>query len=168
MKKITIGGNPITLIGNNVQIGQKAPDFKALKSNLEEFKLSDHFGKVIILTSFPSIDTGICALQTKRFNQEIGNFKDKALLVTISNDLPFALDRYCAAEGITNAITLSDHRLTDFGLKYGLLIEELRLLGRSVFVIDQNGKISYQEILDEIKQEPNYEPALEVVRNLIK
>ncbi|CAM3173335.1 thiol peroxidase [Streptobacillus felis] len=163
--KVTMGGNPITLIGSVVKVGQKAPEFKAVKGDLSEFKLSDYLGKKIVLTSFPSIDTGICAMQAARFNQEIGKFDD-AVLITISNDLPFALNRYCGANGIDNAITISDHKDVDFGMKYGMLIEELRLLARAVFVIDKEGNIAYMEVCPEIKSEPNYEKALEVLKRL--
>lgn len=164
--KITMGGNPITLIGNRLNVGDEAYNFKALKQDLTEFKLEDHKDKIIVLTTFPSIDTGICALQAKRFNQEAANFSENVLLITISNDLPFALSRYCADNGIKNAITLSDHKDLDFSLNYGILIEELRLLARTVYII-KNGKIEYIEILPEIKAEPNYEKALEVLKTLI-
>ncbi|WP_073507969.1 thiol peroxidase [Streptobacillus notomytis] len=163
--KVTMGGNPITLIGNQVKVGEMAPDFKALKGDLSEFKLSDYLGKKIVLTSFPSIDTGICAIQATKFNQEISKFDD-AVLITISNDLPFALNRYCGANGIDNAITISDHKDVDFGMKYGMLIEELRLLSRAVFVIDKEGKLAFIEVCQEIKSEPNYEEALKVLSRI--
>ncbi|ACZ00953.1 thiol peroxidase [Streptobacillus moniliformis] len=163
--KVTMAGNPITLVGNQVKVGEMAPDFKALKGDLSEFKLSDYLGKKIILTSFPSIDTGVCAIQATKFNQEISKFDD-AVLITISNDLPFALNRYCGANGINNAITISDHKDVDFGMKYGMLIEELRLLSRAVFVIDKEGKLAFIEVCEEIKNEPNYEEALKVLRSI--
>lgn len=165
--KITMGGNELTLIGNEVKVGEKAPDFTALRDDLTEFKLSDNLGKAMIITTFPSIDTGICAIQTTKFNQEIAKLGDEVLLVTLSNDLPFALKRYCGAHGIDNAITLSDHRDVDFGMKYGVLIKELRLLGRTVFVLDKEGNITYMEILPEIKAEPNYEKALENLKKVM-
>lgn len=165
--KVTMGGNELNLIGSEVKVGQKAPDFTALKGDLSEFKLSENLGKAMIITTFPSIDTGICALQTNKFNQEIGKFGEEVLLVTLSNDLPFALSRYCGANGISNAITLSDHRDVDFGMKYGVLIKELRLLSRTTFVIDKEGIIRYIEILPEIKSEPNYEKALEELKKVL-
>ncbi|WP_156298886.1 thiol peroxidase [Streptobacillus canis] len=163
--KITMGGNPITLIGNEVKIGQMAPNFKAVKGDMSEFKFSDYLGKKIVLTSFPSIDTGICAMQATKFNHEISKFED-TVLITVSNDLPFALSRYCSVNGIENAITISDHKDVDFGMKYGMLIEELRLLARAVFVIDKEGKIAYIEVCQEIKSEPDYEKALSVLNTL--
>ena len=125
---ITMGGNPLTLIGNEVKVGEKAPIFKAINKNLEEVSLEQFLGKVVVLTSFPSIDTGICAIQAAKFNNELAKYEDEVSIITISNDLPFALGRFCAANGINNAITLSDHRDLEFANNYGMLLKELRLL----------------------------------------
>lgn len=165
--KITMGGNPMTLLGKEVKVGDKAPIFKAVNVDLSEFNLKNYLGKAIVLTSFPSVDTGICAMQAAKFNNEVGKFGDKAIIITVSNDLPFALTRYCAANGVENAITVSDHKDLDFSMNYGMLIEELRLLARAVFVIDKEGIIRYIEIANEVKTELNYDKALEVLKELI-
>lgn len=164
---ITMGGNPLTLIGNEVKIGEKAPMFKAINKNLEEVSLEQFLGKVVVLTSFPSIDTGICAMQAAKFNNELAKYEDEVSIITISNDLHFALGRFCAANGINNAITLSDHRDLEFANSYGMLLKELRLLARAVFVIDKKGQIAYKEVAKEIKTELNYDAALEVVMKAI-
>ena len=164
---ITMGGNPLTLIGNEVKVGEKAPMFKAINKNLEEVSLEQFLGKVVVLTSFPSIDTGICAMQAAKFNNELAKYENEVSIITISNDLPFALGRFCAANGINNAITLSDHRDLEFANSYGMLLKELRLLARAVFVIDKKGQIVYKEVAEEIKTELNYDAALEVVMKAI-
>jgi len=164
--KITMGGNPLTLVGNEVKVGEMAPLFKAINKNLEEVSLKEFLGKVIVLTSFPSIDTGICAMQAAKFNNELSKY-DEVSVITISNDLPFALGRYCGANGINNAVTLSDHRDLEFANSYGMLLKELRLLARAVFIIDKKGQIIYKEVVSEIKTELNYEAALEVVKKAI-
>lgn len=164
--KITMGGNPLTLVGNEVKVGEMAPLFKAINKNLEEVSLKEFLGKVIVLTSFPSIDTGICAMQAAKFNNELSKY-DEVSIITISNDLPFALGRYCGANGINNAVTLSDHRDLEFANSYGMLLKELRLLARAVFIIDKKGQIIYKEVVSEIKTELNYEAALEVVKKAI-
>lgn len=165
--KITMGGNEVTLIGNEVKVGDKAPLFKALDKDLKEVNFKDFIGKTVILTSFPSIDTGICSLQTIKFNNEVSKFGKDVVLITISNDLPFAISRYCAVNGIENAITLSDYRDLEFANSYGMLIKELRLLGRSVFIIDKEGIIKHIDICEEIKTEVNYEKALEVLKAVL-
>ena len=164
--KITMGGNPLTLVGNEVKVGEMAPLFKAINKNLEEVSLKEFLGKVIVLTSFPSIDTGICAMQAAKFNNELSKY-DEVSVITISNDLPFALGRYCGANGINNAVTLSDHRDLEFANSYGMLLKELRLLARAVFIIDKKGQIIYKEVASEINTELNYEAALEVVKKAI-
>lgn len=165
--QITMGGNPITLVGDLKKVGDKAPNFKALNTELKEVLLEEMKGKVIVLTSFPSVDTGICAMQVIKFNQEIAKLKDDVTLITLSNDLPFALKRYCGTNGIENALTLSDYRDLEFANNYGTLIKELRLLARTVFVIDKEGIIRYAEICSEIKSEVNFEKTLEIVKELI-
>ena len=127
---VTFKGNPITLLGEEVKKGDKAKDFTVLGTDLSEVKLSDYAGKVVVISVFPSVDTGVCALQLTRFNQEAANFDKNVQLITISADLPFALGRYCADKGIKNALTASDHKELDFGTKYGFVIKELRLLSR--------------------------------------
>ena len=165
--KVTFKGNPVTIVGEEVKVGEKARDFTVLASDLREVKLSDYAGEVVVITVFPSVDTGVCALQLARFNQEAANFSDDVQLLTISVDLPFALGRYCADKGIKNALTASDHKNLDFGLKYGFVIKELRLLTRGTIIVDKEGIIRYVEYVPEVGQEPNYDAALEVVKKLV-
>jgi len=163
---ITFGGNPLTLAGNEIKVGAKAPDFYALNSKLQPVKLSDFDGTVRIISVFPSIDTPVCAAQTRRFNVEAANLGDVQIL-TVSCDLPFALGRFCAAEGIDKEITLSDHKELDFGLKYGFAIDELRLLSRGVVVVDKDGVVKHVEYVKEITEEPDYDSAIEAVKKII-
>jgi len=163
---ITFGGNPLTLAGNEIKVGAKAPDFYALNSKLQPVKLSDFDGKVRIISVFPSIDTPVCAAQTRRFNVEAANLGDVQIL-TVSCDLPFALGRFCAAEGIDKEITLSDHKELDFGLKYGFVIDELRLLARGVVVVDKNGIVKYVEYVKEVTDEPDFDSAIKAAGELI-
>jgi thiol peroxidase len=163
---ITFGGNPLTLAGNEIKVGAKAPDFYALNSKLQPVKLSDFDGKVRIISVFPSIDTPVCAAQTRRFNVEAANLGDVQIL-TVSCDLPFALGRFCAAEGIDKEITLSDHKELDFGLKYGFAIDELRLLSRGVVVVDKDGVVKHVQYVKEITEEPDYDSAIEAVKKII-
>jgi thiol peroxidase len=163
---ITFGGNPLTLAGTEIKVGDKAPDFYALNSKLEPVKLSDFNGKTRIISVFPSIDTPVCAAQTRRFNVEAASLGDVQIL-TVSCDLPFALGRFCAAEGIDKEITLSDHKELDFGLKYGFAIDELRLLSRGVVVVDKEGVVKHVQYVTEITEEPDYDSAIKVAKELI-
>ena len=164
---VTFKGTPITLLGEEVKVGDKAKDFTVLANDLKEVKLSDYKGKVVIISVFPSVDTGVCALQTTRFNQEAANFGDDVQLLSISVDLPFALGRYCADKGIKNALTTSDHKELDFGTKYGFVIKELRLLSRGTVIVDKDGIIKYVEYVPEVGEHPDYEKALEVIKELV-
>ncbi len=164
--KVAFKGNPVTLLGNEIKVGDKAPDFIALGSDLSPVRLSDFDGKVKVIAVYPSIDTGVCQAQNRRFNAEANNLEN-AVVLSISCDLPFAQNRFCAAEGLKNVITLSDHKDVDFGTKYGFLIKELRLLSRGTVVIDQQGFVKYVEYVPEIATEPDYEAALKVVKDLI-
>jgi thioredoxin-dependent peroxiredoxin len=162
----TFLGNPLTLLGEMIKVGDKAPAFTALSSDLKPVASGDFAGKVKIISAVPSVDTGVCAAQTRRFNVEATNLANVVIL-TISCDLPFALGRFCAAEGIDKVITLSDHKDTDFGLKYGFLIQELRLLNRGIIVIDKDDNVVYVEYVQENTNHPDYDKALEAVRQLI-
>ena len=164
--KVTFKGGAVTLLGKAPKVGDTAPDFTVLSSDLTPVKLSDYAGKVKVIAIYPSIDTGICAAQNRRFNQEADKLKDVAVL-SISVDLPFAQSRFCAAEGLNNIITLSDHKDLDFGYKYGFVIEELRLLARGTIIIGKDNKIKYVEYVPEIAEEPDYETALKVINELI-
>ncbi len=164
--QITIEGNPLTLIGNEVKLGEPAPDFEALDNNLSPVKLSSFKGKVCIICSVPSLDTSVCDIETRRFNKEAGQLGPDVVVLTISMDLPFAQKRWCGAAGIKNVQTLSDHRKAAFGAEYGVLIKELRLLARAVFVVDKDGVVRYIEIVDELTNEPNYEAALKAAKEV--
>jgi len=165
---ITFAGNPINILGPASEKGTEAQDFVAVKQDLSSFRLSDlPKDKVKVISVAPSIDTGICSLQTIFFNQEATKYKDDVELIQITVDLPFAQKRYCAAEGIDNLTVISDYQTHDFGMKYGFLIEGLKLLTRGVVIIDKNNTIQYVEYVKEVTTEPNYEAALEVMKTLI-
>ncbi|GFZ86437.1 putative thiol peroxidase [Compostibacillus humi] len=164
MAKVTFKGNPVTLIGEEVKVGDTAPNFTVLSNDLKEVTLDDYEGKVKLIAAVPSIDTGVCAEETRRFNEEAEKLENVQVL-TISMDLPFAQARWCAAEGIKNLDTLSDHREGSFGKNYGVLMEELRLLARAIFVVDSSNKVTYVEYVPEVSTHPNYEAALEAARN---
>ncbi len=166
-QKITMGGNPVTIIGTQLKTGDKAPDFTVTDNNLNPVSLNQYKGKVIIISTFPSVDTPVCALQNIRFNKEAANLGDDVVILSISEDLPFAQKRFCAVEGINNAHVFSDYKDLDFGMKYGFVIKELRLLARGVIIIDKNGIIRYIEKVSEITHEPDYEKALKVVKELL-
>lgn len=163
--RVTMKGNPVTLLGNEAKIGQTAPDATVVANDLSEIKLSSFKGKKIIISVVPSLDTPICDLQTKRFNQEAGKLKDVVIL-TISMDLPFAQKRWCGATDSKNIQTLSDYRYASFGEAYGVLIKGLRLLARAIFVIGADGKIKYTQLVPEITTEPNYTEVLNAVQKI--
>lgn len=163
---VTFKGNPLTLVGNEVKVGDSAPDFMAFANDLSPVSLYSYKGKPIIISSVPSLDTPICDMSTRRFNEEAVNQGDNVAILTVSMDLPFAQARWCGAAGVKNVVTLSDYKDASFGTQYGLLIKELRLLARAVFVIDKNGKIQYLELVPEIAQEPNYDSALEALKKI--
>ena len=140
-RTVLFGGNPQILSGNIVKVGDKAPDFTAFDNGLKPVKLSDFKGSVKLISVFPSIDTSVCSIQNHKFNSEAGSYGNKVVFLAVSTDLPFALKRFCGAEGINNLQTLSDHREVDFGNKYGFLIKDLRLLARGVVVIDKDDVI---------------------------
>lgn len=164
---ITFKGNSLTLLGHRVQVGEKAPDFTALRGDLTLFNLADIAGKVVVLNAVPSLDTPVCATQARTFNQRAAELGENARVLVISMDLPFAQRRFCTTEGIANLEVLSDHRDASFGLAYGLLVKELRLLARAVLVIDREGRITYQQLVPEIAQEPDYEAALQAARQAL-
>ncbi len=163
---ITFKGTPLTLMGQVPQIGSKAPEFTALRGDLSPFSLAQAAGKTVVINSVPSLDTPVCATQTRRFNQEAAALGDDVKVLVISMDLPFAQQRFCATEGIASLETLSDHRDASFGTSYGLLIKELRLLARGVMVVDRGGVLRYLQLVPEVTHEPNYDEALAAVRDL--
>jgi len=148
-KTISFKGTNIT-IEDKVNVGDVFPNFKATNKDLSDFNLEDYRGKVLVINAFPSVDTGVCAVQTTRFNQEIKNY-DNAVVITVSKDLPFALGRFCADKGVDNAVTVSDYKYRDFENQAGLLIEELGLLARAVFVVDTEGVPDFEKALEEVK-----------------
>ncbi len=164
---VTMKGNPVTLEGNEVYPGDKAPDFEVVDNELNPVTLGDYSGRVLILSSVPSLDTSVCDMETRRFNQEAAKLGDKVTILTISMDLPFAQQRWCGANGVDRVITLSDHRKASFGQAYGVLINELRLLSRAVFIVDANGVLQYMQVVPEITQEPDYQEILAEVQKLI-
>jgi thiol peroxidase len=166
-RTIKFGPNPVTLAGKGLVLGSQAPNFSAIDGNLKEVTLNDFKGKVKLFSIFPSIDTGVCSMQTKKFNDKAASFGDNVAFVAISADLPFALKRFCGAEGINNLTPLSDHKKVDFGINYGFLINELRLLARGVVVVDKEDVIRYLETVPEIGSEPNYDAAIAAVSKLI-
>ncbi|AXF55968.1 thiol peroxidase [Salicibibacter kimchii] len=159
MASVAFNGNPVTLIGTEMTEGDQAPNFTALDTSMQAHSLEDHEGKVRVISVVPSVDTGVCAEQTRRFNEEAANLENVEVL-TISADLPFAQKRWCAAEGIDNLTMLSDHRDFSFGEAFGIGIQEMRLLARGVFVLDSNGKITHAEYVPEATEHPNYEAAI--------
>ena len=156
--KVTFAGGPLTLLGNEIKVGDVAPEFNAVGAGLAPVKLSDYAGQVVIISAYPSIDTSVCASQNRKFNAEVNNLNDVVVL-SISCDLPFAQSRFCAAEGLDKIITISDHKDLEFGEKYGFVIKELRLLARGTVVVDKTGIVKYVEYVPEVTNEPNYEAA---------
>ena len=162
----TMQGNPITLIGEEVKVGDKALDFTVLKNDLTPFSLKDAGDNIKIISVLPSLDTGVCELQTINFNEMAADLGD-VLILTLSVDLPFAQTRFCGANGIDKVITLSDHRDLSFGLNYGFVIEELRLLSRGIVVLDRDNTVKYVEYVKEVGSHPDYDKVLEEVKKLI-
>lgn len=166
---VTFKGNPLTLAGEAVQVGQAAPDFQVhyFQDGLQTISLNDLKGKPTIISVVPSLDTPVCQSQTKHFNQDLSDLGDRINAITISLDLPFAMNRFCGAESIGNMRVGSDYQDRSFGQNWGMLIEELKLLARGVFVLDRDGKVVYAETVPEVTDEPNYEPALSALKSLL-
>ncbi len=163
---ITFKSNPMTLLGPDVKVGDAAPDFKVVDNALQPVTLADCKGKICLITVVPSLDTPVCDSMTRKFNQEAAKLPDNVMVCTISLDLPFAQKRWCGNAGIEKVKTLSDYQDRSFGLNYGLLIDELKLLARAVVVIDANGKVAYREIVKEVTAEPDYDAALAAAKKL--
>ncbi|MBN1525664.1 MAG: thiol peroxidase [Spirochaetales bacterium] len=161
-----MGGNIITLVGNTPNLGDPAPDFTVRNNDLFQVSLSDFDGKIKLISVIPSIDTSICDLQSKKFNDEAVKISDRIVLLSLSMDLPFALSRWAKACKAKNIITLSDYIDASFGINYGVLIKELRLLNRSVFILDESNHINYIEIVDENHNHPNYDKAFDALKKL--
>ncbi|MEC1714913.1 thiol peroxidase [Schinkia azotoformans] len=164
MANVTFKGNQITLLGNEVKVGEKAPNFTVLANDLSEVTLDNTKGNVRLISVVPSLDTGVCDAQTRRFNEETASLPNVKIL-TVSVDLPFAQKRWCGAAGIENVQTLSDHRDLSFGEAYGVAIQELRLLTRAVFVVDSSDTVTYVEYVPEATDHPNYEAAIAAAKD---
>lgn len=165
---ITFAGNPMTLLGEAVTVGQKAPDFTVLNTDLEKRSLADYKGKVLGIYAVPSLDTGICDMQTRWFNEEAVKLGADVQILAISCDLPFAQKRWCGAGNIENVETLSDHFDVSFGLNYGVLIKELRLLTRSMFIIDKDGTVTYTQIVPEVASELDIDAPIEAIKKALQ
>ncbi|MBD7943549.1 MULTISPECIES: thiol peroxidase [Psychrobacillus] len=164
MTQVTFKNNPVTLGGKEVEVGEKAPNFTVLANDLSPVTLEDSAGKTRLISVVPSLDTGVCSAQTNKFNESAASLGDDVVILTISVDLPFAQSRWCGANAADAIQTLSDHRDLSFGKAFGVVMEELRLLARSVFVVDKNGVVTYKEIVSEGTNHPDYEKALEAVK----
>ncbi|MZQ82580.1 thiol peroxidase [Paenibacillus sp. 5J-6] len=167
----TVGGNPVTLLGPEIKVGDQAPDFKVNKDLMTEVSLADYAGKIklisVVPSVVPSVDTATCDAQTRRFNVEADKLGDNVVILTISVDLPFAQSRFCGAAGIDKVITLSDYKHHNFGQAYGVLIKEIQLDQRAIFLVDADNTVRYVEYLSEMKEHPNYDAALEALRELV-
>ena len=161
---VAMKGSPLTLLGKAVKVGDNAPDFTLTGNDLSPVQFSSFRGKTCVIASVPSLDTSVCDLETRRFNEEAGKLGCDVKVLTISMDLPFAQKRWCGAAGVNNVVTLSDHRDAGFGTSYGVLIKELRLLARAVFVVDREGKVRYLQLVPELTNEPDYAAALAAVK----
>jgi thiol peroxidase len=163
---VTAGGNPMTLQGNEIKVGDKAPDFEVINTDSKAVHLSAFKGKIVVIASVPSLDTAVCDAETRRFNLEAEKLSDDVQILTISMDLPAAQKRWCGAAGVKRVQTLSDHRTASFGTSYGVLIKELRLLARVVFVIDRDGTVRYIQVVNEVSKEPVYDEIIEAINKL--
>jgi thiol peroxidase len=161
---VTMRGNPLTLIGPEIKVGDKAPAFSLVDNNLGTVTLDNFKGKVKVLCSVPSLDTPVCDAETRRFNIDAAKLPGDVQVLTISVDLPFAQKRWCGAAGVDKVTTLSDHRNVEFGEKYGVLIKDLRILARAVFVVDKSDKVVYAEYVKELTNYPDYDAALAAAR----
>ncbi|RII28703.1 MAG: thiol peroxidase [Geobacter sp.] len=164
---VTFKGNPITLLGPALKVGERAPDFRVVDTGLAPLVLADFSGKIKIFSTVPSLDTPVCDTETRRFNQEAAALPESVVVLTVSLDLPFAQKRWCGAAGIDRVRTLSDYQDRSFGLSYGVLIKELKLLARSIFVVDAQDTIRYIQHVPEVTTEPDYAAVLNAVKELL-
>ena len=164
---VTFQGGPQVLLGSEIKVGDDAPDCTLVANDLSEVALSSYKGKVVVLSAVPSLDTPVCDVQTRKFNEVATNLGDNVAVVTVSVDLPFAQGRWCGAAGVENVVTLSDYRDAEFGKKYGVLLKGLALLTRAVFVVDAQGDVRYTQVVSEITDEPDYDAVLAAVKELV-
>ena len=163
---VTVKGGAVTLMGDEVKTGQAAPDFKVLDADLKEFGLAAFKNKIKLIASVPSLDTPVCDLQIKRFNDEAAKVSKDVVIIFISMDLPFAQKRFCEAYNIKKVKTFSDHRDASFGVNYGVLIKELRLLARAIFIIDRVDKVRYAEYVKELTNQPDFDRVLSALKSI--
>lgn len=163
---VTFLGNPLTLVGNELKIGSQMPDAEVISNDMKPVRLSEYRGKICIISAVPSLDTPVCDLETRRFNKEAADLGDDINILTISMDLPFAQKRWCGAAGVDKVKVFSDYKNAEFGEKYGVLIKELRLLARTIFVVDREGVVRYIQQVREISHEPDYEAVLSAVKKM--
>ncbi len=166
-RQVGFGGKPLTLEGTEIQVGEAAPSFTLVNGDLKSVSLSDFRGRVILLTTVPSLDTSVCNIETRRFDQEVAKLAGRIAYITVSMDLPFAQKRWCGTAETQSVVTLSDYKNHEFGKSYGIYLTDLGLLARAVFVIDAEGIIRYREIVAEVTHEPDYEAALTAVKGLL-
>ena len=164
---VTMKGSPLTLVGNEIKVGDQAPDCEVVGKDLGPVKISSFRGKVCIISSMPSLDTSVCDMMTRRFNEQAVSLGEDVVVLAISMDLPFAQTRWCAAADVENVYIFSDHRSASFGQAFGVLIKDLRLLARAVFVVDKDGIIHYIETVGELTDEPDYEAVLKEAEQLL-
>jgi len=157
---VTFKGGPVTLVGSEVKVGDSAPDFKVVNNAMQDVSLESSKGKTRVICSVPSLDTPVCSIETKKFNEKAAGLGDGVIVYTVSMDLPFAQKRFCGAEGTDKIVPVSDYKYRSFGEAYGVVIKELQLLARAVFVVGPDDKVKYIEIVKEIAQEPDYDKAL--------
>ncbi|MEF3279957.1 MAG: thiol peroxidase [Elusimicrobiota bacterium] len=167
-RTVTLQGRELTLIGEELKIGDKAPDFKVIANDMTPMKFYRTYkGKIVLISSVPSLDTPVCDIETKRFNDEAQKLSQDIEIITISMDLPFAQKRWCGQAGVNRVKTYSDYLKADFGKSYGILIKELRLLARCIFIVDREGIIRYIQLVKEISNEPNYEEAINALKQIV-
>ena len=162
---VTMKGKPVVLLGTPVEAGAPAPDFRVVDATFTPVKLSDFKGRVVLISAVPSLDTTVCSLQTKRFNEEAAQLPSNVVVLAISTDLPFAQKRFCESEKIDRIRTLSDSVWRDFGMKYGILIDNMGLLARSIWIVAADGRVAYRQIVPEITTHPDYDAALKAARD---
>ena len=168
-RTVTMQGRPMILAGNEIKEGDKAPDFKTLDNDMMPMKfLRSHLGKIAVILSVPSLDTPVCDLETRRFNKEAQSLSPDINILAISMDLPFAQKRWCAATGIANVKTYSDYQKGAFGRAYGVLMKDLRLLARAIFIIDREGAVKYTQLVKEVTNEPNYDEVLNALQDITR
>ena len=164
--KVSAQSKPVTLLGQGVEVGQQAPNFKVVDGNFTPVTLDNYQGQAVLLSVVPSLDTGVCSIQTKHFNEKVASEYPSVAMLTLSADLPFAQKRFCKAENIDKVVTLSDSVWRDFGKNYGLIIKDMGLLTRAVFVLDKEHNIVYKQLVDNLSKEPDYDSAIAALKKL--